>query len=54
MARKGNKIISTWNVAFTKLQQGSAFKDYCTASNAKHGECHSAVEITNTKYKKSY
>ena len=49
MARKGNMIIPTWNVAFAKLQQGSAFKDYCTASNAKHGEFLSAVEFTNAK-----
>ena len=42
MARKDNKIISTWNIAFSKLQEGSAFKDYCTAANDKHGEFLSA------------
>ena len=38
MARKDNKIISTWNVAFAKLQEGAAFKNYCDSGNDKHGD----------------
>ena len=49
MARKGNEIISTWNIAFSKLQQGGAFKDYCTAANDKHGEFLSAVEFRHDR-----
>ena len=46
MARKDNKIISTWNIAFSKLQQGGAFSDYCTAGNKKHSKFLSFVKLS--------
>ena len=52
MARKDNNIISAWNVAFTKLKQGSGFEDYCAAANKKHGEVYMTVDFPHCRPEK--